>query len=265
MKFTFLTIIVLSCLLQSPAWASPAGEQSQIGDKLAREGSWASAVGQYNKALEINPYYLPALSGKAAAMKHLKATPKAQPKAQPKVQSRVQAPVQLRVAHIAPAAAHLQTPHPVPQKTPVHAAVPPKAPVHAAVPRKTPVHAAVLRKGPVHAAVPQKLLANAAVPHAVIAHPVPIRAAIVHPVVPRSIQPAEQAVATPIFKGFQSKDPGPTEESPRPPVWLILSTVLTFALLAGLVFMWFRPTIVESKQLQSKMKSLNGSHSPRLR
>jgi hypothetical protein len=55
-----------------PAWASPASDESAIGDQLSGQGLWDSALMFYNKALSINPAYAPAISGRANVLKHLK-------------------------------------------------------------------------------------------------------------------------------------------------------------------------------------------------
>ncbi|HEY9775171.1 MAG TPA: hypothetical protein V6C81_15510 [Planktothrix sp.] len=58
-------------VLAAPVLASPASEECDIANRLAREGIWDSAVMFYEKALALNPYYMPALAGRAAALRHM--------------------------------------------------------------------------------------------------------------------------------------------------------------------------------------------------
>lgn len=67
-KLLLLTLV----LTIGPAWASPASDESAIGDDAADRGMYDTALFFYNKALQLNPAYAPAITGRANALKHLK-------------------------------------------------------------------------------------------------------------------------------------------------------------------------------------------------
>ncbi len=78
--FPLLALVVLG-LAPCGAWASPASEEADIANSLARQGCYDTAVMFYEKALRLNPGFGPAIAGRAAALRKLahpgSATPKA--------------------------------------------------------------------------------------------------------------------------------------------------------------------------------------------
>ncbi len=68
--FPLLALVVLG-LAPCGAWASPASEESDIANNLARQGCYDTAVMFYEKALRLNPGFGPAIAGRAAALRKL--------------------------------------------------------------------------------------------------------------------------------------------------------------------------------------------------
>lgn len=71
MKVFPLLALTLITLAPSSAWASPASDEADIANSLARQGCYDTAVMFYEKALRLNPNYGPAIAGRAAALKKL--------------------------------------------------------------------------------------------------------------------------------------------------------------------------------------------------
>ncbi|MBI2810234.1 MAG: hypothetical protein HYX67_05335 [Candidatus Melainabacteria bacterium] len=68
---TLLALVVVT-LAPSGAWASPASDEADIANSLAKQGCYDTAVMFYEKALRLNPGFGPAIAGRAAALKRLK-------------------------------------------------------------------------------------------------------------------------------------------------------------------------------------------------
>ncbi len=72
MKLSTLLALVVVTLAPSGAWASPASDEADIANSLAKQGCYDTAVMFYEKALRLNPGFGPAIAGRAAALKRLK-------------------------------------------------------------------------------------------------------------------------------------------------------------------------------------------------
>src|ERR1700728_2442635 len=102
-KFTFancLPLLATTLMLAAPALASPASEECDIANRLAHEGIWDSAVMFYDKSLALNPYYMPAIAGRAAALRHMHMG------GDGTVRHKRKVPKTAKIAHAQPASSH---------------------------------------------------------------------------------------------------------------------------------------------------------------
>src|ERR1700710_685706 len=72
LKLSPLLALAVLTLAPCGAWASPASDEADIANSLARQGCYDTAVMFYEKALRLNPGFGPAIAGRAAALKKLK-------------------------------------------------------------------------------------------------------------------------------------------------------------------------------------------------
>lgn len=243
-----LLVLVCVFVLAGPAWASPASEESAIGDSLVRNGSYSDAVLFYNKALKLNPDFEPAQYGKNYALRHMRGGGATKigrtigPDGHPvrKAYSAASSQPDAVIVDSAPSPVHAMRSHRSQKRIP-----------HIATKERRPVHVAMQQQ-----AVSQPTGANTettvASAAAAATAPAPVQqAAETSSPAPAVSQPQTTANAT---------APGPQllPEKKAPP-WLIVLACCTFLSLVVLTVRWLSPTLSASKELQTKLKVLEKS------
>lgn len=280
-----LLLLALPFLLPPGVWATPASEEAEIGNSLARQGCYDTAVMFYEKALRLNPGYGPAISGRNAALRHLlhpnaKEKPPKPKKKEEKRPKKTETPV----AHKAPPEKHpvvasVAKPHvsaPPAQIAKPHAvavAPPPKPPTVKAATVAPPVHS-TLTKPHVSAVVPakpeQRPVAETAPMKPAVKPAVAV--AVTHPSVPATSEvrthpsnashmavPSDIGSAPPVSTS-EAGAPAPEDKVPG---WLIGMALSTFLLLVVLAVWWLSPTLSASRQLHDRLKGLERTRDER--
>jgi hypothetical protein len=282
-------LIIASLVSVSPAIASEAGDKVDIANQLAREGIYDSALMFYEKALRINPNYMPALEGRANALRHLNHQAE-RPKKKPK-KKEAKKPAEQPLAQKQPKTPSAEAPKehvavvpkptvPTPAPTPAPTPVPTPAPAaKATAPVKSPVKPPVAPAQP-PAALPGEIpISTPPQPEAVKPPPVelvkpeperPPQSIISKPekVAPAASKPDmfhEQPIgsaAPPLAHRMPAASSSDTTsaqpsggESVAPP-WLVLLAGGTFLTLVVMAVLWLSPSLSASRQLQSRLKGI---------
>jgi len=280
-------LIIASLISTSPAFASEAGDKVDIANQLAREGIYDSALMFYEKALRINPNYMPALEGRANALRHLNHQVE-RPKKKPK-KKEAKKPAEQPLAKKQPETPKAEAPKehvavvpepivPAPAPTPAKAAkatAPFQSPVKPPVtPPVAPAQPPAALPGEIPISTPPPAQPEAVKPPPVeLVKPEPEKPPMTIMPKPEKVAPAaskpdmlhEQPIgsaAPPLAHGMPAPSSSDTAtpqasagESVAPP-WLVLLAGGTFLTLVVMAVLWLSPSLSASRQLQTRLKGI---------
>jgi len=253
-----------------PSWADDARDKTDIANRLAKEGIYDSALLFYNKALQVNPGYAPALAGRAQALRRMKhPVAKKPPKPKRKKERRKQETAKTNKPEADPAAAMVNSVVSAVQSTAQQVLTPPEPAKKKAERRqaKPPVEvesqsdtaAPALAVDPAVSEKPSNPQPTASKPKIVVpeiasnmqlAEPELAQPELASPLVASAVAPRTEqaAVSQPSDK---SNKP---EEGLSVPTWLIALAIATFATLVVTAVWCLSPTLTKSKQQHSRLK-----------